>query len=310
MTNIRDIAKKSGYSASTVSRFLNQTGYVSQSAKQAIQQVIDELDYVPNALARDLSKGKSNTIGIVIPQMQHPFFTELINGIMDTAFAADYHVSVLESRYDEQLEEKYLEKLHRKAFDALIFTSHKLPLARLAAYQKYGPVICCEDPGVTPIAAAYVLRKKTYVAAFNWIKKNRYSKIAINLSRPYQLSATSKVTLQAYRDVFETFPDDQLIFEGVDSHPVAYQAASRIAQIHPDFIFGNIDDVIAGVYQYYIDNQLKLPKMMGQENQISGKLLKIPTIDHHLRQLGQAAGRLAISGDVRQIAIESDLIIR
>lgn len=81
MTNIRDIAKKSGYSASTVSRFLNQTGYVSQSAKQAIQQVIDELDYVPNALARDLSKGKSNTIGIVIPQMQHPFFTELINGI-------------------------------------------------------------------------------------------------------------------------------------------------------------------------------------------------------------------------------------
>ena len=122
MTNIRDIAKKSGYSASTVSRFLNQTGYVSQSAKQAIQQVIDELDYVPNALARDLSKGKSNTIGIVIPQMQHPFFTELINGIMDTAFAADYHVSVLESRYDEQLEEKYLEKLHRKAFDALIFT--------------------------------------------------------------------------------------------------------------------------------------------------------------------------------------------
>ena len=45
MTNIRDIAKKSGYSASTVSRFLNQTGYVSQSAKQAIQQVIDELEY-------------------------------------------------------------------------------------------------------------------------------------------------------------------------------------------------------------------------------------------------------------------------
>lgn len=51
--------------------------------------------------------------------------------------------------------------------------------------------------------------------------------------------------------------------------------------------------MIAGVYQYYIDNQLKLPKMMGQENQISGKLLKIPTIDHHLRQLGQAAGLLA-----------------
>ena len=50
--------------------------------------------------------------------------------------------------------------------------------------------------------------------------------------------------------------------------------------------------------------------MMGQENQISGKLLKISTIDHHLRQLGQAAGRLAISGEVRQIAIESDLIIR
>ncbi|WP_236696859.1 LacI family DNA-binding transcriptional regulator [Pediococcus stilesii] len=58
MANIRDIAKRSGYSASTVSRFINHSGYVSDTAQEEIQQVIDEFDYVPNAIARDLSTGK------------------------------------------------------------------------------------------------------------------------------------------------------------------------------------------------------------------------------------------------------------
>ncbi|WP_346348662.1 hypothetical protein [Pediococcus pentosaceus] len=74
--------------------------------------------------------------------------------------------------------------------------------------------------------------------------------------------------------------------------------------------FGNSDDIIAGIYQYYLDNNLELPALMGQENQISGSLLKIPTIDHHLKMIGQAACELAITGAIKSVSIESEFIIR
>lgn len=59
MTNIHDIAKLSGYSAATVSRVINQRGYVSDKAREKIKSIIDQMDYVPNDVARDLSRVKT-----------------------------------------------------------------------------------------------------------------------------------------------------------------------------------------------------------------------------------------------------------
>lgn len=62
MTSIKDISKKSGYAPATISRYLNQSGYVSKKAADRIQEAIDELDYTPNQSAVNLSIGKTNTI--------------------------------------------------------------------------------------------------------------------------------------------------------------------------------------------------------------------------------------------------------
>ncbi|TLQ03308.1 LacI family DNA-binding transcriptional regulator [Pediococcus stilesii] len=310
MANIRDIAKRSGYSASTVSRFINHSGYVSDTAREEIKQVIDELDYVPNAIARDLSTGKTHTIGVVVPDTGHPFFTQLLYGIMDTAFAEGYNVLVLKSQYDEKIELKYLEKLHRKAYDALIFTSHKLPLKQLESYQKYGPVVCCENPGATKIAASYVMRENAYVKAFDWINHQGFSRIAILLSRSEEISSTSKTIFRAYQHVFKKVPLDNYVFTNLFNYQDGYRIATAVVQKHPDFIFGNSDDIVAGVRQYYLDHNLPLPALMGQENQISGKILNLMTIDHHLKRVGKSACELAIRGNIQKIAVESDFIMR
>lgn len=67
MANIKDIARLSGYSVATVSRYINKNGYVSTNAAQAIQRVVEKVDYVPNTIARDLSTGRTKTIGVVVP---------------------------------------------------------------------------------------------------------------------------------------------------------------------------------------------------------------------------------------------------
>lgn len=312
MTTIRDVARLAGYSPATVSRVMNGSGYASPAARAKIEAVMANLDYVPNDIARDLSHGHTLNVGVVMPNMGHPYFTQVINGILRSAFAADYNVVMLQSKYNADLELTYLEQLHRKAFDALIFTSHELPLTKLMAYQKYGAVVCCEDPGDVAIAAAFSQREPAYLRAFHWIKNQGYRDIAVMLSRPDGVSATSHLTLQTYQSVFGHPPVPELVVTGVTTYEDGYQAAATLATRHrqPDFLFSNGDDIVAGMRQYYLDQRLAVPPLMGQENQLSGQLLNITTIDHHLQRVGQAAFNLAASGEIKQLSVAADLILR
>lgn len=74
---IRDVAQKAGVSQSTVSRVLNNTGYVSAGTRARVMQAVESLDYSPSAIAVSLSKSRSRIIGVVVPQIFAPFFSEL-----------------------------------------------------------------------------------------------------------------------------------------------------------------------------------------------------------------------------------------
>ncbi|MGZ7884607.1 LacI family DNA-binding transcriptional regulator [Limosilactobacillus ingluviei] len=135
MANIKDVAQRSGYSVATVSRALNHHGYVSATAQAKIEDAIADLNYVPNGVAQDLSQGKTFTIGVVLPHMNHPYFNQLVHGILTAAFSSAYQISLLPSRYDVAVETKYLTQLKRKLFDGLIFASHEASLQYLAERQ-------------------------------------------------------------------------------------------------------------------------------------------------------------------------------
>lgn len=74
MANIRDVAKLSGHSVSTVSRALNHSGYVSAATRQEILAAVKQLDYHRNDIALALSTGKTHQIGVVIPFVNRPYF--------------------------------------------------------------------------------------------------------------------------------------------------------------------------------------------------------------------------------------------
>ncbi|MFD1670912.1 HAD hydrolase family protein [Agrilactobacillus yilanensis] len=111
----------------------NQHKYVSAKTRADVERVIKQANYVPNAVAQDLSFGKTHNIGVVLPHASHPYFTQLIRGIAEAAFASNYRITLLPSEYNETLEIKYLEQMRRKLFDGLIFTSHGISLKRLSS---------------------------------------------------------------------------------------------------------------------------------------------------------------------------------
>ena len=78
---IKDVAKKAGVSVTTVSRVLNNRGYISEATRRKVYQAMEDLDYHPNEVARSLFRKKSNIIGLIVPTVAHPFWrTHIVPG--------------------------------------------------------------------------------------------------------------------------------------------------------------------------------------------------------------------------------------
>lgn len=308
MTNIHDVARLSGYSVSTVSRVLNHQNYVSAATRAAIEAVVDKLDYVPNAVARDLSRGKTFNVGVVLPHADHPYFTQLLHGIMGAAFVADYRVVLLPSKWDAGIERQYLEALRQHAYDALIFTSHGLPLSELTTYQRYGRIVICEDPHEFQIPAAYAERAATYDQAWRDLKSKGHREIGVLTSRPLAVSATTQAMVAAYERVFaHTLPAADL-YTGVITAEDGETAGRYFQRRQPAVtaILTNGDDVAVGVRRSYLAAHLPVPYLIGQEHQLSGEVLHLPTIDHHFEQVGARAFKLAIDPTLKNSRIAAD----
>lgn len=124
MATIKQVAKKANVSVATVSRVMNNNGYVSVEARKAVEQAITELNYAPNRVARSLFKKSSGLIGLIMPDITNPFFPQLARAIEDVANKHDYQVVLCNT--DEQLEKEqtYLTALQTMHVDGLIITTN------------------------------------------------------------------------------------------------------------------------------------------------------------------------------------------
>ena len=105
LTTIKDIARKLKISPSTVSRALKNHPDISEATKKAVNELANKLNYQPNAVALSLKQSRSNTIGVIIPEIVHYFFSSVISGIEDVAYDAGFNVIICQSneRYDREV---------------------------------------------------------------------------------------------------------------------------------------------------------------------------------------------------------------
>ncbi|HJR41466.1 MAG TPA: LacI family DNA-binding transcriptional regulator [Gemmatimonadaceae bacterium] len=97
MVTIKDVAREAGVSVATVSRVYNDSELVSQETRQHVKEVGTRLRYTPNRTARSLTTAKTNSIGVLLPDIYGEFFSEVIRGIDESAQARDYHILVSSS---------------------------------------------------------------------------------------------------------------------------------------------------------------------------------------------------------------------
>ncbi|MDD2485878.1 MAG: LacI family DNA-binding transcriptional regulator [bacterium] len=123
MASIYDIAKMAGVSAATVSRVINNERYVSPATREKVQKVLRQTGFIPNANASSLTKKRTDTIAVVVPDLTNPFFTEIIRGIEEQAAAQKIAVIVFNTDEDMDKEHGALRFLMEKRVDALIIAS-------------------------------------------------------------------------------------------------------------------------------------------------------------------------------------------
>jgi LacI family transcriptional regulator len=110
-TTIRDVARLSGVSPMTVSRVINDSERVSPETRRRVEQAISELGYVPSRLARGLSRQRTGTLSVIVPDVANPFFTAVVRAAEEVARRADYHVILCDTRADLSVERDVIEEL-------------------------------------------------------------------------------------------------------------------------------------------------------------------------------------------------------
>jgi LacI family sucrose operon transcriptional repressor len=168
MSTIKDVASKAGVSTATVSRVLNKSGDVTDKTRRKVERAISDLKYQPDAMARFLHTSRSQLIGIILPELDHPFFSRLLQAVENTCAARGYRLLICVSSGDPKKEIAFAGTLRRNKADGLllcsrtkdgaVFTDCSVPVVSVEyTAGDTIPSVCCDNYAGGILAAQALL---------------------------------------------------------------------------------------------------------------------------------------------------------
>ena len=329
MNNVtmKDIAEMAGVSKATVSMVMNKKdASISDATRKKILKIAKEMSYIPNSIARSLSTKKSGTIGIILPDITNPFFSEMARAIEDEAERLEYNLIICNTDNDIDKEEKYIELLISKLIDGVIFMSggksnesitllknNNVPFVLVDRYiegykDDYG-VFCLNKQGVKDgIKYLYEKGKRKIV----------FVKGSENLE-------VSNQRLEGYIDAMKNYGiyDEKYIFEGDFNVEGGIIATEKIISTfhNLDAIFYSNDMMALGGMKILLRNGYKIPRdisIVGFDNIHISEVIEpeLTTIAQPIYIMGKKACSIlidVINGEIpneKQVYFETKLIIR
>ena len=305
---IKDLARELNISPSTVSRALKNHPDISSETKQLVRELADKLNYQPNTLAMGLRQRKSNTIGVILPQFIHFFFSTVISGIEDVAYSKGYSIIVAQSNEDLEREKLNLQELYHHRVDGILMSISRESdsVEHIEAMIDKGIPLVFFDRAHDKIQCSRVLAddfKGAYEATKHLIDLG-YTRIA-HLAGPYALDITQK-RLGGYKKALMDHGlgiDSGLIFfdEKNTNEIYGMEKAIELANKRngPKAIFANNDMTALGAMKGVRMKGLEVPKDMaiiGFSNWQFTQMVDPPltTVDQPGFRMGQEAARLLI----------------
>jgi LacI family transcriptional regulator len=309
---IKDIARELGISPSTVSRALKDHPDISSETKKAVHALADKLNYQPNIVALNLRQKKTNTIGVIIPELVHFFFSTVISGIEDVAYQAGYSVILAQSNESYEREKTDIRALFNSRVDGMLISLSRETknFDHIESIISKGvPVVFYDRMYNNPNTSKVIV--DDYVGAKEAVEhliEQGYTSIA-HLDGPPGLQ-TSAGRKRGYIDALKQHKmevKDSLIQECTSgSQEDGNRATKKLLSMSspPDAIFTYSDPIAMGAMMAIKEKGLKIPQdvgLVGFSNWSYGSLIEpsLTTVDQPGFEMGQEAARLLI----RQIEV-------
>src|SRR3712207_578426 len=145
MPTIQDVAKRAGVAPITVSRVINNSGYVTQGIRDRVQEAVRDLGYVPNTLARSLRSRRTHTLALMVSDLTNPFFTTMARGVADAASDAGFMVIVCNTDERADEERKYLRMLLEKRVDGVLLVPARSPEESIRTLREHDTAVVVLD---------------------------------------------------------------------------------------------------------------------------------------------------------------------
>jgi DNA-binding LacI/PurR family transcriptional regulator len=168
MATIKDVAKLAGVGIATVSRVINNSGYVKTETREKIEKAVKDLSFKPNEIARNMTLQKNDIVAFILPNSTHLFFGELLYSVEEELFKYGYKVMLCNSSEKIEKELVYLNMLRNKIVDAVILLTNNdvesyldksLPIISFDRRFTNVPFVASDNYGGGVLAANYLISK-------------------------------------------------------------------------------------------------------------------------------------------------------
>lgn len=306
-TTLKDIAERLGISVSTVSRALRKHPDIHPDTQQAVAKMAEQLDYFPDSHAQSLKGGKSNIIGIIVPEIRHHFFSSVISGIEKIAYANNYTIMVCQSHENSERERLNLQALisQRVAGVLISIAEDSQDIGHFARLKKHGIPVVFFDRTHKDLTDTNRVVVDDYEGAYKLIThliERGYSRIA-HLAGPETVSI-SNLRHGGYRDALndsELEYDPALVISGGYREEDGLKGMEQVLKMDqlPDAVFAVNDPVAMGAFTRLKEKGMKIPDdiaLAGFCDNYFSSLIEpqLTTVSQPANAIGERAAELLI----------------
>ena len=260
---IYDVAREAGVSMATVSRVVNGNKNVKENTRKKVLEVIERLDYRPNAVARGLASKRTTTVGVVIPDITNTYFAALAQGIDDIAEMYKYNIVLANSDEDDEKEVAVVNTLFSKQVDGIIFMGYHLTEKIRSEFSRSRtPVVLAGTVDVEHQLPSVNIDYKnaTADAVRHLLKRNK--KIAF-VSGPLVDDINGKIRLVGYKEALKEAGvnySEGLVFESKYRYDDGYALAERLVSSKATAAIVTGDELAAGLLNGLADHGVSVPE--------------------------------------------------
>ncbi len=326
---LKDIARDLGVSVVTVSKVLRGNADIGEATRRRVLKRMKELNYQPNMMARGLASGRTYTVGLVVPDLVHPFFAEFAKSLSGVLRSSSRALILASSEEDPEIERQEIRTLLSRGVDVLLIASCQANLRNFYEIGDDRTPYLLFDRNFAHLAAHFVGSDDVQVGEMA-------TKHLLEIGRKRIAHIGSKNTspsfdrLRGYRNVLNearlTVPESYVVVRDrveESGDKVGFQAMQELLKLkpRPDAVFCYNDLTAVGAIEATLQAGLRVPEdiaLIGCGNLRYANYLRVPlsSIDHGTAELGRIAGEFALDLSARpeqepkSILVPSTLVAR